>query len=116
MYITHDGRKTGKSNLKLEQRGPIEVLVSYWTPIAFRDSTWCEGNQKWFYTSAKFSPTTSKQLTIFLNAKAGGHENCIEVAQSHIEDAYKQFDEDNVQVNNRCLISEYNKDAYRRLG
>lgn len=89
-YITHEGKRTNKSNLKLlysmnDNGSDVEILVSYWTPVAYA----IDG--LWHYTSTKYSPTTSKQITRFLNAKTGGRGNALEVEQEEIEKIYKNL-------------------------
>ena len=96
MYITHEGKPTSKSNLRLlslngnievnqEEMGyvDIEVLVSYATPVAYSIGG------LWHYTSQKYSPTTSKQITRFLNARIGGRANALEVNQEEVDHMYK---------------------------
>ena len=84
IYITHEGKRTSKSNLKLLNNADnIEILVSYWTPVAYA----IDG--LWHYTATKYSPTTSKQITRFLNARIGGRGNALEVEQEEIEKIYK---------------------------
>ena len=85
MYITHEGKRTSKSNLRLFDNPieGIEVLVSYRTPVAYAK------DGEWRYTSQKYSPTTSKQITRFLNARIGGRANAVEVPQYLIDDIYK---------------------------
>ncbi len=87
MFITHEGKRTNKSNLRHFKRGDYELLVSYATPVAFAI------NGLWHYTSWKYSPTTSKQITRFLNAITGGRCNALEVEQDEINTiANKSFD------------------------
>ena len=84
MYITSEGKRTSKSNLRLFEDNGIGVLVSYRTPVAFAE------DGLWHYTSQKFSPTTSEQITRFLNARIGGRANAVEVPQYLIDDIYKK--------------------------
>jgi len=85
MYITHEGKRTSISNLRLFDNPieGIEVLVSYRTPVAYS----IDG--LWHYTSQKYSPTTSKQITRFLNARIGGRVNALEVNQEEVDHIYK---------------------------
>jgi len=96
MYITHEGKRTSISNLRLLDKVKItndikhsvihsninnmELLVSYKTPVAYA----LDG--LWHYTSRKYSPTTSKQITRFLNARVGGRTNALEVNQQEIDE------------------------------
>lgn len=89
MYITHEGKRTSKSNLRLLEGNGITVLMSYSTPVAFKDDNDNAKCNEWFFTSRKYSPTTSKQITRFLNAYAGGRAGGHEVDQMHIEHAYR---------------------------
>lgn len=85
MYITHEGKRTSTSNLRLFDNPikSIEVLVSYRTPVAYSIGG------LWHYTSQKYSPTTSKQITRFLNARIGGRANALEVNQEEVDHMYK---------------------------
>jgi len=83
MYITNEGKRTSISNLRLFEDKGIEVLVSYKTPVAYS----IDG--LWHYTSQKYSPTTSKQITRFLNARIGGRVNALEVNQEEVDHIYK---------------------------
>jgi hypothetical protein len=94
MYITHEGKRTSKSNLRLLENNGITVLMSYATPVAFKDDSDNARCHKWFFTSHKYSPTTSKQITRFLNAYAGGRADGIEVNQHHIDSAYRNMSYD----------------------
>jgi len=78
MYITNEGKRTSTSNLRLLEGKGMEVLVSYQTPVAYS----IEG--LWHYTSHKYSSTTSKQITRFLNARIGGRANASEVSQQEV--------------------------------
>ena len=96
-YITHDVRPTNKSNLYIRQasydRQTVE-LVSYNTVVALGklnptshdaetlghlDIFDMVRDSNWYYTAQKYSPTTSKQVTRFLNTVCGGRENATEV-------------------------------------
>ena len=96
-YITHDVRPTNKSNLHIRQasydRQTVE-LVSYNTVVALGklkhtshdaetlghlDIFDMVRDSNWYYTAQKYSPTTSKQVTRFLNTVCGGRENATEV-------------------------------------
>ena len=94
MYITHEGKRTNKSNLRLLEDNGITVLMSYATPVAFKDDSDSARCNKWFFTSHKYSPTTSKQITRFLNAYAGGRADGIEVDQHNIDSAFKNMSYD----------------------
>jgi len=85
MYITHEGKRTNKSNLRLIKHGSYELLVSYRTPVAYA----IDG--LWHYTSWKYSSTTSKQITRFLNATTGGRANALEVEQDEINTIAERF-------------------------
>lgn len=97
-YITHEGKRTSKSNLRLLENNGITVLMSYATPVAFKDDNDNAKCNEWFYTEHKYSPTTSKQITRFLNACANGRGGSHEVHQSHINSAYDNcyYDSNNV--------------------
>lgn len=86
MYITNEGKRTSISNLRLFDNPieGIEVLVSYRTPVAYA----IDG--LWHYTSQKYSSTTSKQITRFLNARIGGRANALEVNQSEVDAVYNK--------------------------
>ena len=94
MYITNEGKRTSASNLRLfattteireiEVFRTIEVLVSYQTPVAYA----IDG--LWHYTSHKYSSTTSKQITRFLNARIGGRANALEVGQDEVDNIYNK--------------------------
>ena len=91
MYITNEGKRTSISNLRLlvttyttTMPRTLEVLVSYRTPVAYA----IDG--LWHYTSQKYSPTTSKQITRFLNARIGGRANALEVNQSEVDHVYNK--------------------------
>jgi len=101
MYITHEGKRTSKSNLRLLENNGITVLMSYATPVAFKDDNDNAKCHEWFYTERKYSPTTSKQITRFLNAYAGGRAGGHEVSQSHIDSAYTNMADNG----NHVLIS-----------
>tara|TARA_B100001248_G_scaffold141407_1_gene106157 strand:- start:143 stop:409 length:267 start_codon:yes stop_codon:yes gene_type:complete len=85
MFVTHEGKRTNRSNLRHFKNGDYELLVSYATPVAFAI------NGLWHYTSWKYSSTTSKQITIFLNAKTGGRANALEVEQEEINTIARNF-------------------------
>jgi len=101
MYITHKGKCTNKSNLRLLEANNITVLMSYATAVAFKDDNENARCNEWFFTSHKYSPTTSKQITCFLNAYAGGRAGGHEVSQSHIDNAYTNMADNG----NHVLIS-----------
>ena len=101
MYITHEGKRTSKSNLRLLEGNGITVLMSYATPVAFKDDNENARCNEWFFTSHKYSPTTSKQITRFLNAYAGGREGGHEVSQHNIDSAYTNMADNG----NHVLIS-----------
>jgi len=86
MFITHKGKRTSISNLRLFDNPieNIEVLVSYATPVAYS----IDG--LWHYTSQKYSSTTSKQITRFLNARIGGRANASEVNQQEVDRIYNK--------------------------
>ena len=84
MYITHEGKRTSIYNLRLFEDKGIEVLVSYATPVAYS----IDG--QWRYTSQKYSSTTSKQITRFLNARIGGRANASEVNQQEVDRIYNK--------------------------
>ena len=103
MYITHEGKRTSKSNLRLLEANGITVLMSYATPVAFKDDNDNARCNEWFFTSRKYSPTTSKQITRFLNAYAGGRAGGHEVEQSFIDNAYTNMAENG----NHVLLSRF---------
>ena len=105
-YITHDVRPTNKSNLHIRRasydRQTIE-LVSYNTVVALGklkhtshdaetmghlDIFDMVRDSNWYYTAHKYSPTTSKQVTCFLNEVCGGRKNATEVDAK----VFNQFD------------------------
>lgn len=102
-YITHLGMTTNKSNLRLMQNKGITVLVSYETPVAFRDDTDASRCTEWLFTSRKYSPTTSKQITCFLGSQGSSRDVSYEVGQHHIDSAHANV----VYGHNNCLYSEY---------
>jgi hypothetical protein len=65
--------------------------MSYATPVAFKDDNDNARCNEWFFTSHKYSPTTSKQITRFLNAYAGGRAGGHEVHQKFIDNAYSNM-------------------------
>jgi len=96
-YITPDVRPTNKSNLHI-RRAHYDTqtveLVSYDTVVALGklnptshdaeilghlDIFDMVKDSSWYYTARKYSPTTSKQVTCFLNAVCGGRANATEV-------------------------------------
>lgn len=107
MYITHDGRRTNKSNLRLLSNNGLTVLMSYATPVAFMDERDESKCWRWFFTSHKYSPTTSKQITRFLNSWGTSRDKSIEVAQCHIDSAYKNmaYDDNNSLLSERCYYN-----------
>ena len=102
-YITGLGKSTNKSNLRLMQNKGITVLVSYDTPVAFRDDTSDSRCTEWLFSSRKYSPTTSKQVTRFLVSQGSCRAVSYEVGQHHIDSAYANV----VHGHNNCLYSEY---------
>lgn len=102
-YITHLGKRTSISNLSLVEDNGITVLVSYDTPVAFRDDTRNSKCSKWLFTSRKYSPTTSKQITRFLGSQGSSRDDSYEVGQHHIDSAYSNV----VYGHNNCLYSVY---------
>lgn len=103
MYITHDGRKASVSNLSIWSDNGITILMSYATPVAFRDDRDVAKCNKWFFTSHKYSPTTSKQITCFLNSENTSRAESVETGQHAIDNAYANMMYDD----NNCLHSEY---------
>jgi len=103
IYITHDGRRTNRSNLRLMSNEGITILMSYATPVAFKDDRDVAKCSKWFFTSHKYSPTTSKQITCFLNSQGTSRVDSVETGQHGIDNAYKNMMYDD----NNCLHSEY---------
>ena len=92
----------------MENNG-ITVLVSYDTPVAFRDDTRDSKCTKWLFTSRKYSPTTSKQITRFLGSQGSSRDDSYEIAQHHIDSAYDSV----VYGHNICL---YSKSHYFDIG
>ena len=101
MYITHEGKRTSKSNLKVKtnaRANDVIELVSYQTTVAYgyiksevyqsyilghmSDSEILH-NCNWYYTDEKYSVTTSKQVTRFLNSVCGGRSNATEMPHKH---------------------------------
>ena len=103
MYITHLGMSTNKSNLRLMNDKGITVLVSYDTPVAFRDDSVSSRCSKWLFTSRKYSPTTSKQITRFLGSQGSSRDDSYEVGQHHIDSAHANV----AYGHNNCLYSQY---------
>jgi hypothetical protein len=104
-YITHDARPTNKSNLKVvtsSKTNDVIELVSYQTTVAYgyiksevyqsyilghmSDSQILE-NCNWYFTDEKYSVTTSKQVTRFLNSVCGGRENATEMPHKYFREA-----------------------------
>ena len=89
--ITHDGRKTGKSNLRLLEGDGMSVLMSYTTPVALKYFNSDGSESKWFFTRHKFSSTTSRQITCFLNAQGEGRKGGVETDHVYIAEGMKEM-------------------------
>ncbi len=76
--------------------------MSYATPVAFMDERDVAKCCKWFFTSHKYSPTTSKQITRFLDSWGTSRAESVEVAQCHIDNAFRNMSYDD----NYSLLSE----------
>ena len=108
-YITHDARSTNKSNLRIRKSSydinTVE-LISYNTVVAYGvlDNRSWNANElghlsifemihdaDWFFTERKYSSTTSKQVTRFLNAVCGGRANATELEHETFRKALTDF-------------------------
>ena len=104
-YITHDARECEKSNLRVStasNHSDVIELISYDTTVAYGYvnaevyNSYILGhmsydqileNCDWHYTDRKYSRTTSKQVTRFLNAVCGGRENATEKPHKDFREA-----------------------------